>query len=156
MIVMGTCTLCLTLDALLTQLKAKSMTQKAFAEQIGMNTRHLAAMKASELRHHFFNELGATKLACMWMLEHCGKTKGKVEERACCSYQRTINMYHATSAQRMMKLRENLCERRERCVRSCERGRKAGGDAPYDSTHNTPALVAHAALMLRTHGWERP
>ncbi len=66
-----------TLDALLTQLKAKGITQKAFAEQIGMNTRHLAAIKSSELRNHYFNELGATKLACLWMLDHLGKTKGK-------------------------------------------------------------------------------
>jgi len=66
-----------TLDTLLSQLKAKGITQKAFAEQIGMNTRHLAAIKSSELRHHYFNELGATKLACAWMLEHLGKTKGK-------------------------------------------------------------------------------
>lgn len=66
-----------TLDALLSQLKAKGVTQKAFAEQIGMNTRHLAAIKASELRHHYFNELGATKLACLWVLEHLGKAKGK-------------------------------------------------------------------------------
>jgi len=67
------------LDALLTQLKAKGITQKAFAEQIGMNTRHLAAIKSSELRHHYFNELGATKLSCLWMLEHLGKSKGKVQ-----------------------------------------------------------------------------
>ena len=66
-----------TLDALLAQLKAKGVTQKAFAEQIGMNTRHLAAIKSSELRHHYFNELGATKLACLWVLEHLGKAKGK-------------------------------------------------------------------------------
>jgi uncharacterized Zn finger protein len=64
-----------TLEALLTQLKATGITQKAFAEQIGMNPRHLAAMKSSELRHHYFNELGATKLACVWLLEHLGKTK---------------------------------------------------------------------------------
>ncbi len=68
-----------TLDALLTQLKAKGITQKAFAEQIGMNTRHLAAIKSSELRHHYFNELGATKLACLWMLDHLGRTKGKAQ-----------------------------------------------------------------------------
>jgi hypothetical protein len=66
-----------TLDTLLSQLKAEGITQKAFAEQIGMNTRHLAAIKASELHHHYFNELGATKLASLWMLEHLGKTKGK-------------------------------------------------------------------------------
>jgi hypothetical protein len=64
-----------TLEALLTQLKDKGITQKAFAEQISMNTRHLAAIKSSELRHHYFNELGATKLACLWVLEHLGKTK---------------------------------------------------------------------------------
>ena len=64
-----------TLEALLSQLKEKGITQKAFAEQIGMNTRHLAAIKSSELRHHYFHELGATKLACLWVLEHLGKTK---------------------------------------------------------------------------------
>ena len=66
-----------TLEALLAQLKDKGITQKAFAEQIGMNTRHLAAIKSSELRQHYFNELGATKLACLWVLEHLGKTKRK-------------------------------------------------------------------------------
>ena len=64
-----------TLEDLLGQLKEKGITQKAFAEQIGMNTRHLTAIKSSELRHHYFNELGATKLACLWVLEHMGKTK---------------------------------------------------------------------------------
>ena len=37
-----------TLEALLAQLKEQGITQKAFAEQIGMHTRHLAAMKSSE------------------------------------------------------------------------------------------------------------
>jgi uncharacterized Zn finger protein len=64
-----------TLETLLSQLKKKGITQKAFAEQIGMNTQHLAAIKSSELRHHYFNELGATKLACLWVLEHLGKTR---------------------------------------------------------------------------------
>lgn len=64
-----------TLEALLTQLKAKGITQKAFAEQIGMSTRHLTAIKSSELRHHYFHALGATKLACLWVLEHLGTTK---------------------------------------------------------------------------------
>jgi uncharacterized Zn finger protein len=64
-----------TLDDLLGQLKAKGITQKAFAEQIGMNPRHLTAIKSSELRHHYFNELGATKLACLWVLEQVGKAK---------------------------------------------------------------------------------
>jgi uncharacterized Zn finger protein len=64
-----------TLDSLLSQLNEKGITQKAFAEQIGMSPRHLAAIKVSELRHHYFHELGATKLACVWVLEHLGKTK---------------------------------------------------------------------------------
>ena len=60
----------ITLESLLTKLKAQGITQKAFAEGIRMNPRHLAAIKASELRHHYFHELGATKLACLWVLEH--------------------------------------------------------------------------------------
>jgi uncharacterized Zn finger protein len=42
-----------TLDELLAQLKAHGITQKAFAEGIGMNTRHLSSIKSSELRNHF-------------------------------------------------------------------------------------------------------
>ena len=62
-----------TLEKLLADLKAKGITQKAFAENIGMNPRHLAAVKSSEQRNHFFNELGAIKLACLWVLEHIDK-----------------------------------------------------------------------------------
>ena len=66
-----------TLDALIKQLSAKGITQKAFAESINMNPRHLSAIKSSELRNRYFNELGATKLACLWALEHIrgGKTR---------------------------------------------------------------------------------
>jgi uncharacterized Zn finger protein len=59
-----------TLETLLAELKAKGITQKAFAESIGMSPRHLGAVKSSEQRNHFFNELGAIKLACLWALEH--------------------------------------------------------------------------------------
>src|SRR5438067_7231511 len=45
-----------TLDSLLLQLKEKGVTQKAFAESIGMNPRHLTAIKSSEARNHYFNE----------------------------------------------------------------------------------------------------
>lgn len=61
-----------TLDALLKQLAGKGITQKAFAESIGMNPRQLSAIKSSESRNRYFNELGAIKLACLWMLEHIG------------------------------------------------------------------------------------
>lgn len=62
-----------TLTSLLDELKAKGITQKEFAACIGMNTRHLSAIKSSEARNRSFNELGATKLACLWVLEHFGK-----------------------------------------------------------------------------------
>lgn len=62
-----------TLEMLLSELKSQGITQKAFAESIGMNPRHLAAVKSSELRNHYFNELGAIKLASLWVLEHMGK-----------------------------------------------------------------------------------
>lgn len=62
-----------TLAELLSELKAIGISQKAFAESIGMNPRHLGAVKSSEQRNHFFNELGAIKLACLWILEHLGK-----------------------------------------------------------------------------------
>ena len=59
-----------TLETLLAELKANGITQTAFAASIGMSTRHLSAVKSSELRNHFFNELGSTKLACLWVLEY--------------------------------------------------------------------------------------
>ena len=60
----------ITLDSLLQELKASGITQKAFAESMGMNPRHLTAVRSSELRNRFYNELGATKLACLWVMEH--------------------------------------------------------------------------------------
>jgi uncharacterized Zn finger protein len=59
-----------TLETLLAELKANGITQTAFAASIGVSTRHLSAVKLGELRNHFFNELGSTKLACLWVLEH--------------------------------------------------------------------------------------
>lgn len=59
-----------TLESLVQQLKEQGITQSAFAESIGCSAQHLAAVKRSELRHHYFHELGALKLACLWLLEH--------------------------------------------------------------------------------------
>jgi uncharacterized Zn finger protein len=64
-----------TLEDLVRQLKANGISQKAFAESIGMSTRHLSAVKSSELRNHYFHELGATKLACLWVLSHIVQAK---------------------------------------------------------------------------------
>jgi hypothetical protein len=62
-----------TLEELLVQLKAHGITQKAFAEGIGTSAQHLGAVKSAELRNHFYHELGATKLACLWVIEHFGE-----------------------------------------------------------------------------------
>ncbi len=61
-----------TLDELVKQLRKKGITQKAFCESIGMTSRHLSAVKSSELRNRRFHELGATKLAVLWALENLG------------------------------------------------------------------------------------
>jgi uncharacterized Zn finger protein len=54
-----------TLESLLNELKENGITQKAFSESIRMSTRHLSAIKSSELRNRYYHELGATKLACL-------------------------------------------------------------------------------------------
>jgi uncharacterized Zn finger protein len=59
-----------TLAKLTDQMKELGVTQTAFAESVGMNPRHLAAIKSSEARHRYFNELGATKLAVLWVIEN--------------------------------------------------------------------------------------
>jgi hypothetical protein len=58
------------LDELLRELKAAGVAQKDFADIIGMNPRHFSSIKSSELRNRYYNELGATKLACLWVIEH--------------------------------------------------------------------------------------
>jgi len=58
-----------TLEDLVAQLKKKGISQKAFAKSIGMSSSHLSAVKRAENRNRYFHELGATKLACVWVLE---------------------------------------------------------------------------------------
>lgn len=67
----------ITLENLMLQLREKGITHTAFALSIGMNSRHLSAIKSAEARNHFFKELGAIKLACLWMLEHYEKFQKK-------------------------------------------------------------------------------
>jgi len=66
-----------TLEDLLAQLKAHGITQKAFAEGIGTSPQHLGAIKSAEARNHIFHELGAMKLAVLWVIEHLGKQKAE-------------------------------------------------------------------------------
>ena len=64
-----------TLDELIGELKKQGITQKAFAESIGMSSPKLSAIKSSERRNRYFHELGATKLACLWVLERFTKQR---------------------------------------------------------------------------------
>lgn len=66
-----------TLESLIIRLKEKGVSQKTFAASIGMSTQHLSAVKSSELNNRFYHELGATKLACLWVLEHYGEVKSE-------------------------------------------------------------------------------
>ena len=59
-----------TLDELVEQLKQKGISQKAFAESVGMSTQHLSAVKRAEKSNRTYHELGAIKLACVWVLTH--------------------------------------------------------------------------------------
>jgi uncharacterized Zn finger protein len=62
-----------TLESLLGRLKEKGISQKTFAASVGMSTQHLSAVKSSELSNRFYHELGAIKLACLWILERFGE-----------------------------------------------------------------------------------
>lgn len=62
-----------TLDELLKQMRAKGITQKAFCEAVGMGSGHLTAVKSGELRNRRYHELGAAKLAVLWVLKHLGE-----------------------------------------------------------------------------------
>lgn len=64
-----------TLEHFLSLLKAQGISQKAFAEGLGTTSRHISAMKSSELRNRFHRELGATKVACLWVIEHFAGSK---------------------------------------------------------------------------------
>jgi transcriptional regulator len=55
---------------LLQQLREQGITQTAFAESIGTSSKRLSAVKRSELRNRFHSELGALKLASLWLLDH--------------------------------------------------------------------------------------
>jgi len=58
------------LEELMDELKAtKGITQAAFGRSIGMSSQHVSAVKRSEARNRHFKELGAIKLACLYILE---------------------------------------------------------------------------------------
>jgi uncharacterized Zn finger protein len=64
-----------TLDELIQRLRANGITQKAFAESVGITVQKLGAIKRSEDRNRYFHELGALKLACIWVLQNLTNNK---------------------------------------------------------------------------------
>ena len=65
------------LDTLLEDMRSRGITNKEFAERIGMNPRHLSSINSCEKRNMIYHELGATKLACLWVIEHLAKKPKK-------------------------------------------------------------------------------
>lgn len=59
---------------LLKKMRQKGITQKAFCAAVGMSTGHLSTLRSSELRNRRFHELGATKLAVLWVMENLERT----------------------------------------------------------------------------------
>lgn len=64
-----------TLSELLDELKSTGISQKEFAEAVGTTSRHLSSIKSSEARNRLYKGIGATKLACLWMIENAAKLK---------------------------------------------------------------------------------
>ena len=64
-----------TLGELLDELKNVGISQKEFAEAVGITSQYLSSVKASEARNRFFKGLGAIKLACLWMMDNAKKLK---------------------------------------------------------------------------------
>jgi hypothetical protein len=62
-----------TLGELMDELKSVGISQKEFAKATGTTSQHLSSVKTSETRNRFYKGLGATKLACLWMIENAKK-----------------------------------------------------------------------------------
>ena len=64
-----------TLADLLVDMRGRGITQKAFYEAVGMSSQHLSAVRSAEQRNHFYHELGAIKLAVLWVMEHIAEAE---------------------------------------------------------------------------------
>jgi hypothetical protein len=58
-----------TLEALLDECRARGITQKRLATLFRLPANFLTVVKSSERKGHYFNFIGACKLACLYMLE---------------------------------------------------------------------------------------
>lgn len=65
-----------TLESLLDECRKRGITQKRLAEMFQLPPNFLSVVKRSERKGHYFNFIGACKLACLYVLaleEHTSK-----------------------------------------------------------------------------------
>ena len=58
-----------TLESLLDECRRRGLTQKRLAEMFGLPANFLSVVKRSECKGHYFNFIGAYKIACLYVLE---------------------------------------------------------------------------------------
>jgi uncharacterized Zn finger protein len=64
-----------TLEELTAEMNALGLTQQDLANATGTSPAHISAVKRSEARNRYFKELGAIKMACLWMIDNAKKIK---------------------------------------------------------------------------------
>jgi hypothetical protein len=58
-----------TLESLLDECRARGITQKRLATMFRLPPNFLSVVKSSERKGHYFNFIGACKIACLYVLE---------------------------------------------------------------------------------------
>jgi hypothetical protein len=58
-----------TLESLLDECRARGITQKRLASMFRLPSNFLTVVKSSERKGHYFNFIGACKIACLYVLE---------------------------------------------------------------------------------------
>lgn len=62
-----------TLEEIMFALRKKKITQKDLAESIGTTSAHIGKLKSGEQKGYIYKELGAVKLAAIWVLDNIKK-----------------------------------------------------------------------------------
>jgi hypothetical protein len=63
-----------TLESLLGECRARGITQKRLATMFRLPPNFLSVVKSSERKGHYFNFIGACKIACLYVLEISERT----------------------------------------------------------------------------------
>jgi hypothetical protein len=67
----------ITLEELLEECRRRGITQKRLAKMFRLPANFLTVVKSSERKGHYFNFIGACKLACLYVLSMSEQTKQK-------------------------------------------------------------------------------